>query len=92
MAEASPLLSPETPGISAGLWEEAGWLQCDLSVELPVPGFTVRDLLRLSVGSVVETQWKNGHDVPLHANKRQIGWIEFEAVGESLAVRLTELR
>lgn len=92
MAEVLPALSPETPGFSTSLWEEAGWLPCELSVELPVPGFTVGDLLRLSVGSVVETRWKTGHDVPLHANRRQIGWIEFEAVGELLGVRLTELR
>jgi flagellar motor switch/type III secretory pathway protein FliN len=91
---AEPFTAPtrETPGFSDELWEQAGWLPCELSVELPVPGFTVRDLLRLSVGSVVETQWKSGQDVPLHANSRQIGWIEFEAVGESLAVRLSALR
>ena len=80
------------PAISSGLWEEAGWLRCVLSAEVPVPEMTVRDLLRLSIGSIVETEWRNGHDVPLHTNKRQIGWIEFEASGESLAVRLTALR
>ena len=92
MAEALATPSPPLPGFSADSWEEAGWLKCELSVEVPVPDFTVRDLLRLSAGSVVETQWRNGHDVPLHANRRQIGWIEFEAAGESLAVRLTALR
>jgi flagellar motor switch/type III secretory pathway protein FliN len=75
----------------SALWEEAGWLECQLSVELPLYGFTVRDLLQLSVGSVVETHWENGDDMPLRANKRQIAWIEFEALGESLAVRVTEL-
>jgi flagellar motor switch/type III secretory pathway protein FliN len=92
MADLPVASSEETPGFSPGLWEEAGWLPCELSVGLPVLGFTVRDLLRLSVGSVIETQWKNGHDVPLNTNQRQIGWIEFEAVGESLAVRLTAVR
>ena len=92
MADPSGVPSPEKPGITAGLWEEAGWLKCVLSAELPVPGFTVGDLLRLSVGSIVESQWKNGHDVPLIVNKRQIGWIEFDAVGDSVAVRITELR
>ena len=73
------------------MWDEAGWLKCALSVELPLHGFTVRDLLQLSVGSIVETQWKNGDDMPLRANQRQVAWIEFEALGDSLAVRVTEL-
>lgn len=92
MADVTPTLSQGTSGFSTDVWDEAGWLRCELSVELPVPGFTVGDLLRLAVGSVVATGWKTSHDVPLHANRRQIGWIEFEAVGETLAVRLTELR
>ena len=91
MDDAALLRVKEPPVYSAELWEQAGWLQCDLSVELPVPEFTVRDLLRLSTGSVVETQWKSGHDVPLLANRRQIGWVEFEAMGESLAVLLSAL-
>jgi flagellar motor switch protein FliM len=92
MAELTLALSRAAPGFSPELWEQAGWLLCDLSVEVPLPEFTVRTLLGLSVGSVVETHWKSEHDVPLHANKRQIGWIEFEAVGELLAVRLSVLR
>jgi len=58
---------------------------------LPLHGFTVGHLLRLSVGSIVETHWKNGDDMPLRANQRQIAWIEFEALGEYLAFRVTEL-
>ena len=92
MAEVPATPSLPLPSFSADSWEEAGWLKCELSVEVPVPEFKVRDLLRLSTGSVVETHWRNGHDVPLHANRRQIGWIEFEAAGDSLAVRLTALR
>ncbi len=91
MAEAALAPTSTTYGISPELWEEAGWLPCNLSVELPLHGFTVRDLLELSVGSVVETQWKTGEDMPVRANRRQIGWVEFEALGEYLAFRLTEL-
>ena len=80
-----------TPGVSPLIWEEAGWLGCELTVELDVHGFTVRDLLQLSVGLIVETQWKSNDDMPLRANQRQIAWVECEAFGESLAVRLTEL-
>lgn len=93
MAETPPSLpsAPAPPATPSPLWEEAGWLNCQVSVELPLHGFTVRDLLQLSVGSIVETHWKNGEDMPLRANKRQIAWIEFEALGDALAGRVTEL-
>jgi Type III flagellar switch regulator (C-ring) FliN C-term len=91
MSETVPAATLAAPEISAGLWEEAGWLGCELSVELPLHGFTVGKLLQLSVGAYVETHWKNGDDIPLHANRRQIAWIEFEALGDSLAFRVTEL-
>ena len=81
----------EAAAFSAAMWEEAGWLVCELAVELPVHAFTVRELLKLTIGSIVETHWKCGDDMPLRASNRQIGWVEFEALGETLAVRLTEL-
>ena len=91
MAASSPTIGQGSTGISPDLWEEAGWLNCQLTVELPVHGFTVSDLLHLSVGLIVETQWKNSDDMPLRACKRQIGWVECEAFGDSLGVRVTEL-
>ena len=71
--------------------EQFGWLPCQLSLEVPVTGFTVGDLLRLSKGSIVETAVHYAGDIPLRANGILIGWSEFEAVGNRLAVRLTEL-
>ncbi len=65
-------------------------LSCDLSIDLPVPKFTVADLLRLESGTVIETQWALGEDVPVRVNGQLIAWAEFELVGESLAVRITE--
>ena len=91
MLDAPGASSPATSGFSHSIWEEAGWLGCELSVELPVHAFTVRDLLQLAAGSIVETQWQSGEDMPLRASNRQIGWVEFEVLGETLAVRLTEL-
>jgi flagellar motor switch/type III secretory pathway protein FliN len=87
---ARTLVSPQ-PDIPIALWEEAGWLPCDLSVELPVRGFTVRDLLELAAGSLIQTEWKSGQDAPLHVNGRQIGWVEIEQMGDLMGVRLTEL-
>jgi flagellar motor switch/type III secretory pathway protein FliN len=76
------------PGES--MWKRAEQLPCLLSVELKVPVFTVRDLFRLSAGSVIETDWAQSTDVPLFVNKELIGWGEFEVLGEGLAVRVTE--
>jgi len=73
------------------LWEQAGLLPCILSVDVPLAHFTVRDLLQLEPGSIVESRIVNGGDVPVYTNKRLIGWAEFEVVGPRLAIRLTEL-
>lgn len=73
------------------LWEEASLLPCLLSVDVPLKDFTVRDLLQLDKGSLVESKNVNGADVPVLVNSQVIGWAEFEAVGQRLAIRLTEL-
>lgn len=76
---------------SEELWEEAGELPCVLSVDLPLSNFTVRDLLQLGEGSVLESNKPNGADVPVVVNSQIIGWAEFEVMGQRLAVRVTEL-
>jgi flagellar motor switch/type III secretory pathway protein FliN len=91
VAEKAPILGSPQPDIPIVLWEEAGWLPCNLTIDLPVRGLSVRDLLELSIGSLVQTEWRSGQDAPLRVNGRQIGWVEFEQMGESLGVRLTEL-
>jgi flagellar motor switch/type III secretory pathway protein FliN len=73
------------------LWEQAGFLPCSLSVDVPLINFTVRDLLQMEAGSIVESKNVNGADVPVFTNSRLIGWAEFEVVGHRLAIRLTEL-
>jgi flagellar motor switch/type III secretory pathway protein FliN len=77
--------------ISEELWQEAAWLPCVLSVDLPVKNFTVRDLLQLEKGSVLESEIANGADVPVLVNAHLVGWAEFEIVGRSLGVRMTGL-
>jgi len=74
-----------------GRWRPVLGLPCELIVDLPLPGFRIADLLKLRLGSVINAHWHVGHDVPVHLNGTLIGWIEFEVVGTSLAVRLTEL-
>jgi len=39
----------------------------------------------------VETQSRVGEDAPVQVNGLQVGWVEFEQLGELLGVRLTEL-
>ena len=73
-------------------WAAVLSLPCDLTVELPVPGFKVGDLFRLQAKTILESQWHAGEDVPLRVGGQLIGWGEFEVVGNHLAVRITELR
>ncbi len=83
--------SVEAVAVSRDPIEEFGWLPCQLSVEVPVTGFTVGDLLRLKKGSIVETASHHASDIPLRANGLLIGWTEFEVIGTALTVRITEL-
>jgi len=87
-----PALPREIPiAVSEELWDEANWLPCVLSVDLPVATFTVGELLRLQPGVVVETKNANSADVPVVVNSRRVGWAEFEVVGQKLGIRITEL-
>jgi len=86
-AAAQPKL--ETP--AADPWARVEPLPCLLTVEIPVPGFTVSDLVHLERGRIIATRWTAGQDVPLHVNGELIAWSEFEIVQDRVAVRLTEL-
>lgn len=77
--------------VAPELWQDAKLLPCVLSVDVPLRQFTVRDLLQLEAGSVVESRNVNGADVPVLVNTRLIGWAEFEVMGQRLAIRVTEL-
>jgi len=51
----------------------------------------VRNLLTLTVGQVIATQWIEGEDMPLGARGAQLAWTEFEVIEHKLAVRITRL-
>lgn len=72
-------------------WRSLSWLPCELTLDLPVAHFSVRGLLQLKVGTVVETSYSRGAEIPLRANGELIGWAEFEPVGDHIGVRVTEL-
>jgi flagellar motor switch/type III secretory pathway protein FliN len=72
-------------------WRPLWWLPCELSPQVPVAQFTVRELLRLHKGGIVATVWSRTTEVPLYVNGQLIGWTELDAVGEHIGARITEL-
>jgi len=70
--------------------DSMAWLPCMLTLDLPVPRFTIGDLLTLAKGSIVGTACHHTSDVPLRVNQLLIGWTEFEVIGDRLAVRMTD--
>jgi flagellar motor switch/type III secretory pathway protein FliN len=88
-------LVPSPPTAAMGLAPAASApvmrLPVELEVAIPLRGFRVRDLLRLASGTVVESQWVHGEDVPLGSADVQLAWSEFEVMDTQLAVRLTRL-
>jgi flagellar motor switch protein FliN len=89
MAAAASKLQNEPA--AADPWVRAENLPCALTVEIPIPGFTVADLVHLAPERILASHWIVGQDVPLRINGELIAWSEFEVVQERLAVRLTDL-
>ena len=76
--------------------EEANWahvkgLPCRLSVEIRVPHFTVRKLLDMGTGTILDTYHVEGSHVPVLVNGQMVAWGEFDVMDDALAIRLTEL-
>jgi flagellar motor switch/type III secretory pathway protein FliN len=87
---AEPTPTVTSPQSEPDLLDGMPWLPCTLSLDVPVVGFTIADLLNLREGSVVETACHHTSDLPLRVNRLLIGWTEFEAIGDRLAVRITD--
>jgi flagellar motor switch/type III secretory pathway protein FliN len=66
-------------------------LPVEVDVSVAVRDFRVRDLLALTPGKVIESQWSHGIDLPLTAGDVQLAWTEFEVVDTRLAVRVTRV-
>lgn len=79
------------PANPSDKWMAVKDLACYLTVDLPLPGFRVADLMELGARTVIDTHWPVGNDVPLRMNGELLAWCEFEVVENRLAVRLTEL-
>ena len=91
MPETAAALKSESKPPEPTSWDFVSPLPCDLTVDLPLPGFTLGDLLRLQPKSVIDSHWQVRAEVPLRVNGELIAWVEFEALGEKLAVRVTEV-
>jgi flagellar motor switch/type III secretory pathway protein FliN len=63
----------------------------EIDVSVPIRKFRVRDLLTLTEGGLIASQWIEGEDLPLAAPGAQLAWTEFEVIDERLAVRITRL-
>jgi flagellar motor switch/type III secretory pathway protein FliN len=88
-ALAVPQLPPtEIPGDA---WSEARWLPCQLRAETRVEAFTMGDLMRVEVGSIVDSGIPLETDVDVTVNGACVGYGKLDLVGEKLAIRLTEL-
>jgi flagellar motor switch protein FliN/FliY len=91
-AEQALVASPQLPEVAIiNLTPPIARLPVELEVAVPVRDFRVRNLLALTPGQVIETQWAHGEDMPLAAGDVQLAWSEFEVVETQLAVRLTRL-
>ncbi len=66
-------------------------LPVEMDVAVPVPEFRIRHLLSLEPGTVIESKWGYGDDVPLAAGAVQLAWSEFEVIDNQLAVRINRL-
>lgn len=81
----------EDAGDEPGFGPLVARLPVELDVGVPVRGFRVRNLLALEPGTVVESQWNHGNDLPLAAGEVKLAWTEFEVVETQLGVRVTRL-
>jgi flagellar motor switch/type III secretory pathway protein FliN len=66
------------------------WLPCELTLDLPVVRFKIRDLAKLKPGTIVETASPHLGDIPLRLHGRLIGWTKLEAVGDRMVARIID--
>ncbi len=60
-----------------------------LVLEVPAVDFTVGSLMRLHPGCIVRSSAQHNEDISLKVNGQIVGLVEFDVVGDNLAVRLT---
>jgi hypothetical protein len=93
LAEEALVPSPPTGQAAAAIPAKSvvSRLPVELEVAIPLRDFRVRTLLALEPGTLLESQWVHGDDVPIGSGDVQLAWSEFEVVDTQLSVRLTRL-
>jgi flagellar motor switch/type III secretory pathway protein FliN len=91
MATALPLPAVKANEGGEENWREARHLPCRMTAHIPVHGFTMGDLMRIEVGSVVDTGVAVESDIDISVNGSQVGCGKLDLKEDKLAVRLTEL-
>jgi flagellar motor switch protein FliM len=72
-------------------WETLAQLRVTMRAAVALESFRVRDLLALKEGQVFESVAPATEDVPVRVGRTQLGWSEFEVLGQRMALRLTRL-
>ena len=72
-------------------WPMLQQVPVPMTVKIPLPGISLRQLGALAVGEVIVSDWPASEEVPLYASNVALSWGEFEVVEGSIAVRLTRL-
>ena len=86
----SEILVPHLPGAPPrDPLANALGLPCNLVLDVPVLRFTVGTLMRLTVGDILETAFQHNEDLALTVNGQFVGLVEFDVIGDRLAVRIT---
>ena len=62
-----------------------------VAVTIPVHGWRLCDLRRLSAGSLISTAIPAAEDVPVHVGGAHLGWAELDSLEGRMAIRLTRL-
>ncbi len=88
-ASAPVLLPPGTQPSPQDPLARAYDLPCTLVLEVPAIEFSVGTLMALHPGSIVRTAAQHNEDLSLKVNGQLLGLVEFDVVGDTLAVRLT---
>jgi flagellar motor switch protein FliN/FliY len=58
---------------------------------IPLPKFTVHDLLTMEKGRVIESSVLTTEMIPIRIGSVRIAWGEFEVVDQTLALRIAKL-
>src|SRR5262249_8475683 len=91
MASMPLAVKQPTAIIPEEVWEDVAQLPCILTIDLPLRQFTVRVMLCLEAGTILESENAKGGHVPVTVNRNLLGWAEFEVVTDHVAIRMTEL-